>query len=286
MNPTFWSHTIWYLLLGAATILEWIIIFRHTQDRKRTFAYYLTVSGMTFSFEMVVLSYFKAYQYMPMLIPNMPSDDSIAGNLFSQFSVSATALLLAVLRLKYYWYLVFAAAYGVIEELFLTLGIYRHHWYRTWMTVLALLLLFWCTVKAYEVWKKPIWRWLRYVFIYFGLVTLHEHTIVWALRIGGVRTFSETLLPDKEQSMVVLTGIHMLLLGTIAIAMYFSKMNWWGKLAVIAALYLAHYVAMKFGLIRCKEGWFWFSSSVSIWGMYFYTYLLDRLYAPPRSAPT
>ncbi|WP_143187659.1 hypothetical protein [Desulfosporosinus lacus] len=49
--------------------------------------------------------------YYPMIIKNppMPIDDMLMGNLFSQTSVSATALLVAVLNLKYYWYIIFAA---------------------------------------------------------------------------------------------------------------------------------------------------------------------------------
>lgn len=102
MNPTFWSNTIWYILLGISTIIELVLIFIKAKNRKLVLAQYFTISGMTFCFEMAIYLYFKAYAYFPMLIPQSPPDDSIAGNLFSQFSVAATALLIAVYNLKYY----------------------------------------------------------------------------------------------------------------------------------------------------------------------------------------
>jgi hypothetical protein len=74
-------------------------------------------------------------------------DDGVVGNYFSQFSVSATAMLIAVYELNYYWYIIFAGAYGCIEELFLKLGIYEQYWYRTWMTVASLPVLSWIGKK-------------------------------------------------------------------------------------------------------------------------------------------
>lgn len=148
-----------------------------------------------------------------MLIPQSPSDDSIAGNLFSQFSVSATALLIAVYKLKYYWYLIFAAAYGAIEELFLYLGIFKHNWYRTWMTVAGLMLMLWIVKRMYLYTSRGISPFWRHIFIFFGLTALHQHTIVWAQRLAGISVYSESLLPDAERSMVVLSAINNLLLS-------------------------------------------------------------------------
>lgn len=96
METAFWSHTIWFILLGLTTIIELTAIFLKVKNRGKIIALYLTISGLTFCFEMVILSVLKAYEYYPKLIPHSPADDSIAGNLFSQFSVSATALLIAV----------------------------------------------------------------------------------------------------------------------------------------------------------------------------------------------
>lgn len=278
MSPTFWSNTIWFILLGISTIIELIFIIFKAKDRKLVFGLYLTISALTFCFEMVVLSLLKAYEYHPMLIPQSPPDDSIAGNLFSQFSVSATALLIAVYNLKYYWYFFFAAVYGIIEELFIKLGIYEHNWYRTWMTFFGLLLLFWVAKKIYAGSLKHIGRFLRYLYIFLGLITLHEHTIVWVLRLTGIRKLSGNFLPDKEDSLTVLAGIYMLIVGISIITVYFSKIKWFWKGFIILLLYLGHYIATRFNLIIYKEGWFLVASSISIWSMYFYTFILDKLY--------
>ncbi|NPV89692.1 MAG: hypothetical protein HPY50_02805 [Firmicutes bacterium] len=278
MSPTFWSNTIWFILLGISTIIELAVIFLKVKSRKLVLALYLTISGMAFCYEMIIYAYFKSYKYFPMLIPQSPPDDSIAGNLFSQFSVSATALLIAVFDLRYYWFIILAATYGVIEELFIKLGIFQHNWYQTWMTVVGLLLFFGITKKIYKESSKHIRRFLRYLYIFFGLVTLHEHSIVWVQRLIGVRVFSETFLPEKEQSLVVLAAINLLLLGVIIMTIYFSNIKWSWRIPVIFVIYVAFLIAARLDLIIYKEGWFFISSSICIWGMYLYTYILDRLY--------
>jgi hypothetical protein len=66
----------------------------------------------------------KAYQYFPMLIPQSPSMIPIAGNLFSQLFISATALLIAVYNLKFIWFIVIRGHHSAIEEWFKKSGIY------------------------------------------------------------------------------------------------------------------------------------------------------------------
>ncbi|WP_047980201.1 hypothetical protein [Ornithinibacillus contaminans] len=278
MGITFWTNTVWFILLGLTTIITLVVIFAKVKNRKTALAFYITMSGFAFSFEMVIMSYFKAYTYYPMLIPSSLSDDSVAGNLFSQFSVTATAMLIAVLKLKYYWYVIFILLYAGIEELFLSLGIYQHNWYRTWMTMTLLPIFFWITKHAYRICLTQLKGFLFYVYIYLGLVTLHQNTILWVLRITGLQTFSEGLLSEKEQSMITISFIYMILINVITILIYFTGIRWGRKLVVIALLYIAHFLAMVFDLIIYKEGWFWISTSISIWSVYFYTYLLDKLY--------
>lgn len=85
LGTAFWSHTIWFILLGITTMIELIIILLNVKKRPTVLALYLTISGMTFFFEMIILSLLRAYTYYPMLIPDSPPDDSIAGNLFRNF---------------------------------------------------------------------------------------------------------------------------------------------------------------------------------------------------------
>lgn len=285
MSPTFWSNTIWYILLGIATILELVVILIVANNRKLVLALYITICGITFwGFEMGILMCLKAYIYYPKVFSNQ-HDDSVVGNLFSQTSVSASAILIAVLNLRFYWYLIFAAIYGVIEELFIRLGIYEHYWYRTWMTLVALLLLFWIAKKVHSIFTKHLGRVWRYLFIFFGLCTFHLHLITWASKAAGIRKFNEMLFPDPDCSIVIVVWTYNFLLSLIVMFLYFSTIKWTWKIAGICILYFAQYYAEKCQLLTSKDGWFFILTSISIWGMYLNIYLLDRLYPKQSHAP-
>lgn len=281
MSSTFWTNTIWFILLGITTIIELIIVFYKAKERKSVLALYCTISGMTYSFEMTIFALLKSYNYYPMILPKSPYDDAIIGNLFSQFSVSATALLIAVLNLEFYWFLIFAGIYGIIEELFLYLGIYKHNWYQTWMTIAGLIVLFWIAKKMYKSTLKYIGHIWRYIYIYFGLFALHVNTM-WLFRVLGIHTFSEKLFSDVGKSGGILAGSYNLLLSNIIMAIYFTKIKWWWKAIVILALYIAHYIAAKLNLMYYKEGWFFIFTTIAIFSMYLYVYILDKLYGPNR----
>lgn len=281
MSTTFWSNTIWYILLGIATILELVFVLIKANNRKLVLALYITISGITFlGFEMITLMCLKAYIYYPKILSNQ-HDDSVVGNLFSQTSVSASAILIAVLNLRFYWYIIIAAVYGVIEELFIRLGIYKHYWYRTWMTTIALLLLFWLAKTVKTIYLKHFGRVWGYLFIFFGLFTFHLHLITWASKAVGVRRFNETLFQNPDCSIVIVAGTYNMLLSVIMMFLYFSNIKWMWKVAGICILYITQYFAEKYQLLISKDGWFFILTSISIWGMYLNIYFLDRLYPKP-----
>jgi hypothetical protein len=281
MPSTFWTNTIWFILLGISTVIELIVIFIKVKNRKQVLALYFIFAGMAFIFEIFVLSPLKAYEYFPMITPRSPFDDAVIGNLFSQLSVSATALLIAVFDLKYFWFLIFSGSYYAIEELFLILGIYKQlTWYRTWMTFLLLLSFFWIVKEIYNYSLNNIKPIFRYFFIQSGLIALYIYTM-WIFRLFGVHSFSKTL--ETEDISVALTmGIYYFVSANALMVTYFLKIKWWWKLAVVLILYAANYAAYKFGFIYYKQGWFFVVTTISILSMYLYIALLDKLYKRPE----
>jgi hypothetical protein len=278
----FWSNTVWFVLLGITTLLELALIFYRAENRRLTLGLYLSVSGFVFGLEMAVYSYLKAYTYSPMVFPQSPPDDCVAGNLFSQFSIAATGLLIGVYNLKYYWMLFFAAVYGGIEYLFLRLGIYQQNWYQTWMTILGLLPLFWLFKTVYRKAQERIAPFLRYVYVFYGLLALHQHLVIWPMRLTGIYTFSESFLPDKEKSMVVLTALNLLIMAAAILMVWFSRMRWRWKAPVIIGLYAYKFLFAKYGLAHIKPGWFFITTSLCVWSLYLFTWLMDKLLTPPK----
>ena len=274
----FWTNTIWFLLLGICTIVELIIILVKTNQRKFTIAFYLSVTGMVFSFEAIICCFLKAYNYYPMLIKWSQFHDTIAGNLFSQFSVAATALLIPVFRLSFLWCLIIGLLYGIIEEFFLHLDIFKHNWWSTGYTIVGIVLLCSIVRRVYHESRNFITPFTRYIYTFFGIYSLQMPIVVWAFRLTGIQNFNEHILADPGSSYALLALIHLVILSNLIMSTYFAKLNWKWHLPIIISVYAGYYFLAKFDLIIIKQGWFWGFSSISIFSMYFFVFILDYLY--------
>lgn len=283
MTSSFWSNTIWYILLLVLTVIQIVAILRIEKNVKYVMALFFVISGMSFTFEATVL-FFKAYDYYPLIMPKNPIYDSLAGNMISQFSVAATALLIAVLNLKYYWYFVFSMIYGIIEELFLKYGLYKHYyWYKTWMTMLGLLILFGLTKHIYKnkhMFRKPI---LRYFFMLQGLFALHMHTAWWIQLVSGLLTLNTKILPYAMSSLVLISIGNLFLLANTCMFIYYSELKWYWKSMIVLILYCILYVAYKSALIYVNiKGWFLIFASIDIGVMFLSIFILDKLFPPSQ----
>lgn len=285
MNYTFWTNTIWYILLGISTLIELIIVMVIAKNRQLAIAFYLTITGIVLTFETIILFFMKAYVYYPMILksPPRPFDDVLAGNLFSQFSVGASALFAVVLNMNTYWFFIFGAIYGIIEEFFLALGIYQHNWYQTWMTVTGIPIFFWVVKKMYMKLSQGIKPSYYYGFIIFALYTCNVIILIWGVfMLFRIQDFNTALISDPEVSRLYGALGHFLLLSISIMLIYFLKLKWIWKALVILFLYTIYYIAYKLNLVLIKEGWFLLVSTISIFWTYFSVFFIDRFYGGPR----
>jgi hypothetical protein len=283
MAQPFWTHTIWYILLGITTITELAYVLIKADNLKLMFALFLTFSGIVYIIEIQVLLILKGYEYFPMIIDRISQiDDNILGNMFSQFSVAATALLISYLKLRKYWYFLCALFYGGIEELFLCLGIYKQHWYKTWMTVAGFTILLWLLNILYRKALRNPGRIYKYACAFFAVYTLFVHTITLVLRLIGLPPF-KLLLPDEDTSVAINIAVNFLPLSISILTAYYKKLKWPFHAAIIAALYAVHYFAYALGFITYKGIFALLAfATLQIFGMYLFVHIVDRLYRFPK----
>jgi hypothetical protein len=93
MLSTFWTNTIWFLLLSVTTIIELIFVFAKAKNRKHALAVYFTLTGIVLLIENIILSRFLAYQYFPMFFPKSPTEDSATGNFFLTIFFSGNRII-------------------------------------------------------------------------------------------------------------------------------------------------------------------------------------------------
>ncbi len=255
----FWSHTIWYLLLGLATVTQVVYALYHSENRCRTFAFYLTLVGIPLCFETFILIFLDAYAYYPKIIRNPeldPFNDELAGNLFSQFGVASSALLLAVRRKPLYWNIIVAVIYSMVEVLFEYLGIYHHHWWRTWMTFVALILFFAIAKWMYAHLVRGVRSLYLAGYILLGLFPLCTILFIWGvLDLFGYMRFTTTLFPDRPR--ISRYGLYLIFANVsyvLVIWGYFRKKRVW-RIVTIGAVAALIYLGYRSHLMVFREGY-------------------------------
>lgn len=281
MNSPFWTNTIWYILLGILTLIELAYVILRAKQKRFILVYYFTLVGIAFSLETIMLIFLKAYTYYPMILkhPPTPFDDVLAGNVFSQFSIAATALLFVFLNLKFFWAVIFAGIYAGIEEIFLTLGIYSHYWYRTWFTLIGFPVFFWLAKKIYLNLQKGTKKLFYYGYIMLALFPMWIIFYAWGLlTLLRIQNTSTSIMINPIYSRYT---ISLILFGIVSIPImlmhYFEVKKGW-KTWVILLIYTLYYFGYLHNLILIKEGWFLAVSTTSIFWMYFSVFILDKYY--------
>lgn len=279
---SFWSHTFWYLLLGVATLIQVIYTLYHSENRFRTFAFYLSLVGFPLYFETFIMIFLNAYEYSPKIIQNPkldPFNDVLAGNLFSQFGVASSSLLLTVRRKPFYWYVVISFIYSMVEVLFVFLDIYRHYWWRTWMTFIALLLFFAISKWMYSHLVRGVRSSYFKIYMILGMFPICTILFLWGvLDLFGYMQFTTTLFPSQPR--ISRYGLYQVftLVSYLLVIWGFFRKHWIWRIVSITLVGTLIYFGYRGHLLIFREGYFVPIGISMIFWMYFSVWFLDTLY--------
>lgn len=265
------------MLLGVTTAIAWITGVRKANNKKLFAALFFAISGIAFSFEAGVMFFLNAYSYYPMIFPGDPLEDLVIGNLFSQFSVTSTALLLIVFRKNAWWYILSALIYCGIEWAFLRLGIYVHNWYSTWITFVGFLFIFWIAKVIYDGCLVHVTCFQRILYTFISFYTLYLVTLLWPFKVAGVIDFNMSLLSQDRKSYAFLALLNMALITVPCMFAYYTRARWRWKAVAVAAMVLAVLAECALRLMTIARPWFVLYPAIEISGSYLYVFLLDNL---------
>lgn len=154
----------------------------------------ITYSGMIYVFEFFVFILWDAYEYKPGVL-QIPYYDNALGAIVSNFFVVPTiATLIATLRLRMRWILLFAFGLGGIEWLFIRLQVYEVHWWRIGYTVATLVFFF----SLAKFWMRKLREdRARYAFVSLWMAAWSlAGTFIYVFALSGIRTYQAGVFDD------------------------------------------------------------------------------------------
>lgn len=250
------SNILWFY--GVSIIGLGMTIF--TLFKKRDFfttslVFLLTVSLLTIG-EFIVLTVFDAYAYKPGVFMDSFADNVVGYILGNYFIWVGAANLVVNFSLGNRWIFLISVAFMLIEILFLDLGIYEHHWWKTYMTGILVFLGLNITKKwVYKLNEKPYEKMiLQYItFFLFALVFIHvpTHPLLLAGKLHYSVGWVENFYRDS-----ILFGLpyHA---GMSAFYVFFCNIlqNRLWKLAPIILFLVGDFILVYMNILMLLDNW-------------------------------
>ncbi|MHB8126226.1 MAG: hypothetical protein ACYDEJ_11410 [Desulfitobacteriaceae bacterium] len=279
MSSTFWSNTIWYILLFITSIISIIFTLYKTHNLKFTIAFLFSVIGFTFVLEAILVIGFKAYTYHPKIVSDLVLD-AIFGNYFSQISISSTSILITIFNLSYIWYFIFALIYYLIEELFIKQGIFEHLWYKSIYTLFGFIPFFWFIKKWYGKTKDSVNYVVNYLPLFLSVFAINSITIILTQRLLGVQIFKGHFFTEMSKDHTTTGLVYQFFQINILIILFKSRLHWVTKGIVFVCLIIVQYLIYRAGFIYISNGWFFVVTILDLLGCYcwiaVFHYLLSK----------
>ncbi|TCM91054.1 hypothetical protein EV294_109131 [Paenibacillus sp. BK033] len=128
------------MLLVIASLIFIALSWLRTKNLK-ILPFYICIAGAVYILELVIFVLLNSYSYKPGILRNSFYDSAIGAIVSNGFIVPSTCTLIAVYRIRFRWILLIAAGFMAIEQSFIYLGVFEHHWWKLIYTGIGLILL-------------------------------------------------------------------------------------------------------------------------------------------------
>lgn len=252
MPPLFWYCSL--AIIGLAITAFTVYKKRFIAELSSFLVFYLFATSLSWIGEFIVLGFFNSYAYKIGVFANPWLQNLLAHLILNSFFWPGTAILVAPYSLGYGWIAFIAAVYMVIEYLFLMLGLYEHHWWRTYMTGIAV-------VMYLSICKAWFWRmnqvrrgYTRILTLYFAAVVI-IHLPTPLLLLLGKQIYRMSIVPDMYLSSIIFILSYQMIEAAIVVFFISVLKRWYWKIVPFLTALTGQYFLTKTGVLVIQDGW-------------------------------
>jgi len=244
----------WYWAL--TTIGVGMIVF--TWVKKKSISTISLVSFLMMSFltvsEFSVLTVFSGYAYKPEVFPD-PFADSVMGYLLGNLLLWAGAANLVVnFSLGNRWIFLLAGIFMLVETLFLDLGIYKHYWWRTYMTGIAVIIGFNITKIWVSKLTEKSYNLLRYMTLYL-LALLFIHVPTHLLLLVGKQHYSIGWVENFYRDSILFGLPYHAVMAFVYVFFCCVLQKWGWKFAPVLFFLLSDFILVNMKILIFQDQW-------------------------------
>lgn len=270
----------WYCLLAiiGMGMAAFTIYKKRDITKISTFlVFYLFATYVTWIGEFIVLGLFNSYAYKPGIYTD-PWAENLLGHLILNSTLyPGTAILVAAYSLGYGWISLITVIYLLTEYLFLKLGIYEHHWWRNYMTGLAIFI-YQILTKDWFIKMNKLQPGLLRISTFYGVGFVILHYPIPILLLLGKQYYNVNWVQDMYLSSTMFIFTYQLVETLILVFFVCVLKQWFWKLVPFIIAFVGQSILVNLNILVFQDGWDLFNT-ILVYFTGLLTFILIEQYA-------
>lgn len=251
MPSLFWFNSLAVIGVGMASFS--IYKKRYLTEFSTWIVFYLFATSIAWLGEFTVLGFFNSYAYKPLVFSD-PWAENLLGHLILNSTLyPGMAIVVVAYSWGYEWICLFSAGNILIEYLFVKFGMYEQHWWKYYMTGIAVFLVLAIAQKWFSIMNRQRYGLPRFITLYFvALVIIHISFPL--LLLLDKQYYSVNLTQNLYRSSIIFTLSYHLI--ETFIVLFFSYLNtWYWRLIPFVISFLGQITLANRGILIFQDGW-------------------------------
>jgi len=277
------QNIYWYIALaviGIATIAFTIFQKRDLYKVSTLFVFVLFTASFTWIGEFIVLGLFDSYAYKTDVFAN-PWAQNLLGHLLVNTTLyPAAAIVMVAYGLRYGWILSVACVLTLVEYLFVHLGLYEQHWWRYYMTFLAVIFFLSIYHKWFSIMNQKRYGLTRAATFYFVAMLIIHIPAPVLLLLGKQHyqmNFVNNILGDLYLSSIIITFFYHLVEALLLVVFTCVLKAWYWSLLPIVFSITAQTIFANMHILIINLGWN-LTYTVALYVLFILLYILVEKY--------
>jgi hypothetical protein len=254
-------NLIWYIclaIIGEVTAAYTIYKKRDIYKASTLFVFYLFTASITWIGEFTVLGLFNSYAYKTGLFED-PWAQNLLGHLIINTTLyPAAAIVMVTYSLRYGWIISVATVFTLIEYMFVNLGLYEQHWWRYYMTFIAVVIFLLIFLKWFTKMNQKRYGLTRAITFYFvGMLIIHTPAPVLLLLGKQYYQISiiNNLIDNLYLASIIIIFFYHLIESFILVLFTCILKKWYWRLLPIIISIVVQSIFAKMNILIMEDSW-------------------------------
>jgi hypothetical protein len=251
----------WYIclaIIGVAIAVYTIYKKRDVYRVSTLLVFYLFTASLTWVGEFIVLGLFNSYGYKTGLFADLWAQNLLGHLLVNTTLYPAAAIVMVTYSLRYGWILSVATVFTLIEYLFIKLRIYEQHWWRYYMTFIAVTIFLSIFNSWFSKMNEKRYGLTRAVTFYFvAMIIIHIPAPILLL-LGKQYyqlNFINDLVGDLYLASIIIIFFYHLIEASLLVLFNCILEKWYWRILPVVISIAVQSILFKLNILVVKDGW-------------------------------